>query len=1087
MITPLYEREEKQIKFKGMKGKLAIRKTGWSNKVKRTWDNPWARLTFSKAQSHQGFEEGVLGHPIGGVPPSTPYSTPVVFGLYNRVLANLSSDEFIAYHLKYDYQPVGIDYKTWDKFKKKIKQVGADFHNRHFTRERVADDCDPLGFIRRFTNREQMYFGFDTEWQDRVVNGENVSIPLSYQFSTTLDGVRYDFVFYTEHYSTSPDKFKLVEMLYHIVANYFKGFGCIIFEASKSHHKNSYYESITINLISHFGGVDYFMCDDYDALYEFDSLTYKEQQKVAEGNEAVDALYEKAKTAGRELSDSEMRDIEIIEAEVEEVVSKARHTNNLINSDKHCLMTTSPRVYNFWIRPRRLRCEFKLNLRDTMKLSPPKAPLSTLGEALNIPKLDTELFDVRDGYKKGFYKSHMKALLLNRPEFFEEYAVRDARISHEWYKSVLDTLGEDGVTISAIAGSLLVQEAKHIATEIEGKEDFSYNRDVRGFSVDDEGADYGAYHYSRMIFGEMPNKAYHGGRNESFTHGLHSEKSLDYDLRSAYPLGMQTIPEIDFTKNPIVFEKGHALTIDDWKHVSQAGFGHVKFEFPKNVSYPSIPLKSDKNGLKGSPVFLSSGEGLVCAPDVYAALIMGAKVIVTDKKFMLFDVKTDDEGNIEEHMLGKAIRRLVKQRAEMRRKFGKGSVQEQLLKIVCNSIYGKTGQGIHGNTARNIITDDMENIPFSRITDGVMASTITAVVRQMLGFIMHFIDQAGYKVYSVTTDGFISNFPPERQCEIDDYLATISPVYREVLEKCWNDADGSVLEVKHVNHRGFFNIKTRGNIGFDDGSVFASAGYTGDEVYRGLPSSEQARYLLDLVLNRDGRIEDYKTSMLSFRDVKDGNIKSIQKFYSSIDERIKGLSMDYDKKRCLLPRVYSTIDIEFADKRFKSDYGYFMTRPFRDMAEYEHSANVHTDFISIGHNIKTDEDLEAFEVGKNIGFPKFKSEKDNRLTTKQRKEKREEFAKYKIRQFLILLLLHDEYIKSPELAKYGYQRKDYIQMLEDIYTVSETEILNMWKNIKRLKNSKKGYTLDLLHARNTYSDIVSMHYFYSYMEKECVL
>src|SRR5699024_6639195 len=99
------------------------------------------------------------------------------------------------------------------------------------------------------------------------------------------------------------------------------------------------------------------------------------------------------------------------------------------------------------------------------------------------------------------------------------------------------------------------------------------------------------------------------------------------------------------------------LTIDDWKHVSQAGFGHVKFEFPKNVSYPSIPLKSDKNGLKGSPVFLSSGEGLVCAPDVYAALIMGAKVIVRDKKFMSYHVKSDEEGYIEEYMQQKSIRR----------------------------------------------------------------------------------------------------------------------------------------------------------------------------------------------------------------------------------------------------------------------------------------------------------------------------------------------------------------------------------------------------------------------------------------------
>ncbi|MEJ7381129.1 hypothetical protein WL599_12090, partial [Staphylococcus epidermidis] len=93
----------------------------------------------------------------------------------------------------------------------------------------------------------------------------------------------------------------------------------------------------------------------------------------------------------------------------------------------------------------------------------------------------------------------------------------------------------------------------------------------------------------------------------------------------------------------------------------------------------------------------------------------------------------------------------------------------------------------HGPTARNISNNETEDIPFSRSTDGVIASTTTALVRSVLGLIMNYIDRLGYTVHSVTTDGFISDFPWERMLEIDEYLSGISTVFQKVIKACWGE------------------------------------------------------------------------------------------------------------------------------------------------------------------------------------------------------------------------------------------------------------------------------------------------------------
>ncbi|WP_373204184.1 hypothetical protein, partial [Mycobacterium marinum] len=53
----------------------------------------------------------------------------------------------------------------------------------------------------------------------------------------------------------------------------------------------------------------------------------------------------------------------------------------------------------------------------------------------------------------------MKELRKNHFDFFVDYAIRDARISYEWYQNVKNIIG-DGVTVSAIAAKHLTDNVK---------------------------------------------------------------------------------------------------------------------------------------------------------------------------------------------------------------------------------------------------------------------------------------------------------------------------------------------------------------------------------------------------------------------------------------------------------------------------------------------------------------------------------------------------------------------------------------------------------------------------------------------------
>ena len=1051
--------------------------------------NSKLQMKLGKKGSTAGLKHGGHFSPYWYSPKAPPFLTPrnvLSFEFLNPVEFFRGGDMIDFYVNNEDSiypcfvgEEMRIKPKQWAHFKHLYKYAKNELGNRHYLRRKPHPDVDIRDYIMRYTNHATLDLGFDTEWYDDANTGERV--PLSYQFSTHLDGADFDIVFY-------PDTTQRVngngfgEMIHYIVDTIFAGRGFNIIHEGKKEHTNPFYKSCNITLIAHFMGVDITMCHDWQKLLSYMGHSATQLKKISGLKRQIKSKKDKK---GRSLSDA---DIETLNKRLKKIIDNPVHVSNVLMSNKHCLATTSPRVYNYWYQPFRKRCMINLNLRDTMKLSPPASALSKLGEAIGIEKLDTLALDKQDNKPVNFYKENMDQLLNNYPQFYHDYAVRDARISYEWYQNVKSIIG-DGVTVSSISSTHLVQNIED-ALDDHVTDGVRWSRDVTGFEVVEGVPDYHGLYKSRSRFGAMPDNAYMGGRNESFSHGLITGRTYDYDLRSAYPCQMQVMRMIDFEKDPIVFEEGYELSHDDWLHIGQAGFGYVKFEFPNSVKYPTIPLKSSHPLLKGSPVFLQRGEGLVSAPDVFAAIQVGAKVTVASQGFMLFDLKRASEMSLETplnpldidndfvmHHVGFGVRNMIKIRADYAKKYGKKSVQAQLMKILVNSTYGKTGQGIHGNTGRNIVTDETENIPFSKITDGVIASTTTALVRCVLGIIMNYISERGYTVHSVTTDGFISDYPWEDMLEIDEYLGSISTVFKKVIKACWGEelnhqtGKGSILEVKHIQDEWFFNGLTRCNISLDknksytnpftnnieqyDG-VFARGGYKGDKDFYYADDYTQRVVLLDKIHNRRGRVPDFKSDMLSLRDVKAGNLKTITHIFSSFSESQKHISFDFDKKRMLLPREYSHIK----DGDFKSDYGYFPSRPFVDMEEYEYNADIHKGFITFKHNIKTDEDYKAYQYALTYGLPSFKVLRVDNLTHPERLDYQRKYNQYLIRQFLTYLLwFGGRYDNDNFFYHFKFGRKDYVDLIKDVYGI---DCLQQWKSIQ--KRGVKGY--DYLNAMN---------------------
>lgn len=205
-------------------------------------------------------------------------------------------------------------------------------------------------------------------------------------------------------------------------------------------------------------------------------------------------------------------------------------------------------------------------------------------------------------------------------------------------------------------------------------------------------------------------------------------------------------------------------------------------------------------------------EGAWCAgPEVYLALRLGARVTVQIGYTMrVMDAPDDSEDG--SRSLRSALRQMVADRAIAKEVFGKGSLEEQTIKVGTNSGYGKLAQDVAERNGWDAWEERMESIGGSAVTSPYHASMTTSLVRTLLLAMANEIE-----ILSVTTDGFITAVEKIEALE----CFGIADVFRDTRLALADDP--TVWEVKHKQDD-LVNLSTRGNVSLSAGGVLAKAG-----------------------------------------------------------------------------------------------------------------------------------------------------------------------------------------------------------------------------------------------------------------------
>jgi len=517
-------------------------------------------------------------------------------------------------------------------------------------------------------------------------------------------------------------------------------------------------------------------------------------------------------------------------------------------------------------------------LRDTMHLSPANSSLAMLANAMGKIKLELPT---------GFDKNKMDTFLKEQEDEFVLYACNDATLALQYVNSMYPnkrlpvTLGAEGAEIF---------REKIMSLNRWNLEVFDYEfRGLIRVKGDDGRTKLHVRPEAAMVW-EASSQAYYGGRNECFLYGIHHGPWFDYDLTGAYPSAMSMLRNIDFTR--ITTLTGDITNVDPLSYT----FGYVEFEFPENVLYPCLPMKDlQGRGL----IYPRKGRTYASAPELYVALKMGAKIRWVQPGIQVgaIDGKYD---------MREALTELLRERAEAKKLYGKGSVQEVRLKEIVNSVYGKLAQGLSGKRNYSTRQDAVRDMPPSSITQPILAAMTTSVVRAIVSSAMHQLHERGYRVASVTTDGFLTDAPPEVLEELD--LFGFRDAYKHIRNKIVNDP--TMWEIKH-KAKTLIMITTRGAFGIgmvDDNSPLpvAKAGYKPPEGFVERFRNKVSEELAKLFLKRTGKIEMGFNKLPSPKDYirKDADGVSVY--------QKKKIEWEYDLKRkpCNMRMETVTIDGE---------------------------------------------------------------------------------------------------------------------------------------------------------------------------------
>lgn len=551
--------------------------------------------------------------------------------------------------------------------------------------------------------------------------------------------------------------------------------------------------------------------------------------------------------------------------------------------------THNPQLSKFWnLYP------FKISVRDTMCFAPSDSKsLEALGDTVGVPKLE-----VSPPYSKDDMRTFMQGDL----QAFCEYAINDSVITLVYAGELWGYNKEMPVTITSASTRVAVLVIKS-AFGLSETDDVGFDFEFRGLHKVKKGLSAFMGNKSgyientslepvsddARILQEYARNAYKGGFNGCLRPGYYEEHNFDYDLENAYPTCMALVSDVDWS-NPIAFEEvNRPLTRTMVRTPFEPVFAYVTFKFPSSVKVPCIPVS-----VEGSMIYPYTNGDLdgvyASAPELWLALQLGAEVMV--KRIYVGTIKLDDMGN-PSRSLFYVVKQLIEDRSIAKQSFGKGSLMELLLKLATNGLYGKTAQDVIDKHTWSALSEEMENIGGSRITSPVHACLTTAGVRAVLVAALNQINDLGYKVYSVTTDGFISDVPEDVLNGLDLYgLARYFRGSRMALT-----GSDEMWSMKHLNPH-LLNLTTRGNASLEVGDksrgILPGVMAHNSFVTPYEPDSyEDRNYFMFESMTRQGRL---KTSGLSFEKFKNLSNK-VDRTDFSVRTLDRELSMDFDLKR----------------------------------------------------------------------------------------------------------------------------------------------------------------------------------------------
>ena len=592
-----------------------------------------------------------------------------------------------------------------------------------------------------------------------------------------------------------------------------------------------------------------------------------------------------------------------------------------------------------------------VKVRDTLHISPQQGgSLDNLGLVLGYEKIKLG----GDSIEEKTIKSNMKQFHDNHWDLFKKYGIRDSEICSKWVNKLIRLNYEVHnnqskffklpITLSSIGVSLLENHWNQNGLDrldLMGKEILTQNyySEKLKRKVTKKKEEYIRDLYYRQDFLV---DSYHGGRNEQFWFGpSHKDQWTDFDLSGCYPTIMSLIGKPDWGSGRILKDDEDMLSM---KPVDLT-FCCVKFEFPKDVRFPTLPVRTEE-GI----IFPRTGETTTHISEILLSHKLGCKLTLIEG-WTWESERFNDVNN-------RIFREFLKKCTKNRNKYEKKTVENLFWKEISNSIYGKTGQGLRRRRIYDLRLDKSKDLEESKITNPIYSSFITSFSRGILGEIMNNLP-SHVNVFSVTTDGFLTN---STQQEMDDSInGVLCRYFKDGRYKLTDDE--TIIETKH-KVRQLLGWRTRGQSTLDpsldtdwgvskpkddEKIVLAKSGIKLPEV---LGKEEENDEIIKLFFQRTPIDVIPMTLGLGIKDLYRGGYDFVHK------DMKKRLSMEFDWKR--KPFFVGETNVKFKGI-IDQNHLFFSTKPWESVDDFLKIRDLWVQYNNPDyHCLKTIDDYQDF-------------------------------------------------------------------------------------------------------------------------------